>query len=69
VAISVYEGNTADVNTLLPASQLREHFGLERMVLVGDRGMISHKAIDELRSLDGLAWITALKSAQIRALV
>jgi hypothetical protein len=39
------------------------------MVLVGDRGMISHKAIDELRSLDGLAWITALKSAQIRALV
>ena len=65
----MYEGNTADVNTLLPASQLREHFGLERMVLVEDRAMISHKAIDELRSLDGLAWITALKSAQIRALV
>lgn len=70
VAISVYEGNTADVNTLLPqVSQLREGFGLERLVLVGDRGMISHKAIDELRSLDGLAWITALKSSQIRTLV
>jgi transposase len=70
VAISVYEGNTADVNTLMPqVSQLREGFGLERLVLVGDRGMISHKAIDELRSLDGLAWITALKSSQIRALV
>jgi transposase len=70
VAISVYEGNTADVNTLLPqVSQLREKFGLERLVLVGDRGMISHKAIDTLRSLEGIAWITALKSSQIRALV
>jgi transposase len=70
VAISVYEGNTADATTLMPqVKQLREQFGLERLVLIGDRGMISHKAIDELRSLDGLAWITALKSSQIRALV
>jgi len=66
VAISVYEGNTADVSTLMPqVKQLREQFGLERLVLVGDRGMISHKAINELRALDGLAWITALKSSQI----
>jgi len=70
VAISVYEGNTADASTLMPqVAQLREQFGLERLVLVGDRGMISHKAINELRNLDGLAWITALKSSQIRALV
>ena len=70
VAISVYEGNTADAKTLPgQVSQLREEFGLERLVLVGDRGMISHKAIDTLRSLEGLAWITALKSSQIRALV
>ena len=70
MAISVYEGNTADVSTLMPqVSQLREQFGLERLVLIGDRGMISHKAIDTLRSLEGLAWITALKSLQIRALV
>jgi hypothetical protein len=70
VAISVYEGNTADVSTLMPqVDQLREQFGLKRLVLVGDRGMISHKAIDTLRSLEGLAWITALKSSQIRALV
>jgi transposase len=70
VAISVYEGNTADASTLMPqVTQLREQFGLERLVLVGDRGMISHKAIGELRNLDGLAWITALKSSQIRALV
>jgi hypothetical protein len=70
VAISVYAGNTADASTLMPqVTQLRQQFGLERLVLVGDRGMISHKAIGDLRELDGLAWITALKSAQIRALV
>ena len=70
VAISVYQGNTADASTLMPqVDQLRKQFGLERLVLVGDRGMISHKAIGELRHLDGLAWITALKSSQIRALV
>jgi transposase len=70
VAISVYEGNTADASTLMPqVDQLRKQFGLERLVLVGDRGMISHKAIGELRNLDGLAWITALKSSQIRSLV
>jgi transposase len=70
VAISVYEGNTADARTLPEqVKQLREDFGLERLVLVGDRGMISHKTIDSLRELPGLAWITALKSAQIRALV
>ena len=70
VAISVYEGNTADAKTLPEqVARLREDFGLERLVLVGDRGMISHKAIDSLRELPGLAWITALKSGQIRALV
>ena len=70
VAISVYAGNTADASTLMPqVDQLRRDFGLERLVLIGDRGMISHKAIDTLRTLDGLAWITALKSSQIRALV
>ena len=70
VAISVYEGNTADATTLPEqVKQLRQDFALVRLVLVGDRGMVSHKAIDSLRSLDGLAWITALKSSQIRALV
>ncbi len=70
VAISVYEGNTADASTLSDqVQQLRENFGLQRLVLVGDRGMISHKAIEGLRTLEGRAWITALKSSQIRALV
>ena len=70
VAISVYEGNTGDARTLPDrVKRLRDDFGLQRLVLVGDRGMISHKAIEDLRSLEGLAWITALKSSQIRSLV
>ena len=70
VAISVHEGNVADSLTLLPAlKRLRQDFGIERLVMVGDRGMISQKAIDEMRNADGIGWITALKSASIRALV
>ena len=70
VAVSVYEGNTGDAKTLMPqVKKLHEEFGLERVVLVGDRGMISHKAIQELRQIEGLGWITALKSGQIRTLI
>ena len=70
ISVSVYEGNTADAKTLIPqVTKLREAFGLERVVLIGDRGMISHKAIGELKALEGMAWITALKSSQIRGLV
>nr|WP_082664659.1 IS1634 family transposase [Burkholderia ambifaria] len=70
VAVSVHEGNVADSVTFLPVVQrLRESFGIEKMVMVGDRGMISSKAIDELRELQGIDWITALKSASIRTLV
>ena len=70
VAVSVYEGNVADSQTLMPeVTRLREDFGIRQLVLVGDRGMISSKAIDELRETDGIGWITALKSVSFRALV
>jgi hypothetical protein len=70
VAVSVHEGNTADSLTFMPAvRQLREDFGIEHLVMVGDRGMVSQKAIDAMRETDGIGWITALKSASIRALV
>ena len=70
VAMSVFEGNTTDSKTFMPAVQrVREDFGLEQVVMVGDRGMVSQKAIDELRASDGMGWITALKSSSIRALV
>ena len=70
ISISVYEGNTSDTTTLMPqVKKLKESFGLERVVLVGDRGMISHKAIGEIQQIEGMAWITALKSGQIRSLI
>ena len=70
VAVSVHEGNVADSHTLMPeVRRLREAFGLEHLVMVGDRGMISHKVIAELRATDGIGWITALKSASIRVLL
>jgi len=70
VAVSVHEGNVADSLTLMPEVQrLRAEFGVEQLVMVGDRGMISNKSIAEMRESDGIAWITALKSVSIRALV
>jgi len=70
VAVSVYEGNVSDSQTLMPeVKRVREEFGVEQLVIVGDRGMISNKAIDELRESEGVAWITALKSVSIRALI
>ncbi len=71
VAVSVCAGNTADSATLTgEVKTLREDFGIATLVLVGDRGMISQRVIDEeLAAIAGLAWITALKGARIRALV
>jgi transposase len=70
VAVSVYEGNTADPETLLPeVERLKRDFESGEFVMVGDRGMISQKAIDSLREQSGIDWITALKSTSIRALV
>ncbi len=71
VAVEVFEGNTADPRTL--ASQLdklRARFGLARVVLVGDRGMITEARLrEDLRGLDGLDWITALRAPAIRQLL
>jgi hypothetical protein len=69
VAVSVHEGNVADSETLLPElKRLRQDFGIEQLVMVGDRGMISQKAIAQMREQD-IGFITALKNASIRVLV
>jgi Transposase DDE domain len=70
VAVEVFEGNTADPMTLsAQIDKLKARFGLSRVVLVGDRGMITSARIrDELRPA-GLDWITALRAPQIRALL
>jgi transposase len=70
VAISVHPGNTSDSTTFMPqVERLREEFGIKRMVMVGDRGMISQKAIDEMSQDADVAWVTALRSSSIRTLV
>jgi hypothetical protein len=70
VAVEVFEGNTADPVTLsAQIDKLKARFGLSRVVLVGDRGMITSAGIrDELKPA-GLDWITALRAPQIRALL
>jgi hypothetical protein len=71
VAVEVFEGNTGDPKTL-PAQiqKLRERFGLTRVVLVGDRGMITSARIEEdLKPAPGIEWITALRGPAIRKLL
>lgn len=70
VAISVFDGNVGDTSTLMPqVEKLSERFGLERFVLVGDRGMIAQKQIDALAEKSGVQWITAFRPEALRKLV
>ena len=70
ISVSVYEGNTGDPTTLMEqAEKVRDDFGISEVVLVGDRGMITQKQIDELRVGGGVDWITAMKTGGIRKLV
>ena len=70
VSVSVFEGNTGDPKTLLPqVEKVQERFGIEQFVMVGDRGMITQTQIDELREMDGVDWITALRPEPIRKLI
>ena len=70
VSVSVFPGNSADPSTLMPqVKKVTEGFNIDRVVLVGDRGMISQKQIDKLNGMKGIEWITALRSPQIAKLV
>src|SRR6266498_1455035 len=70
IAVSVYPGNTADPTTVRDqVDVLRTRFGLVRLVLVGDRGMLTQPQIEMLKATPGLGWITALTSVAIRKLV
>ncbi len=70
IAIEVFEGNTGDPKTLAAQiSKLKDRFGLSRVCLVGDRGMLTDARIrDEVRPAQ-LDWISALRAPQIKALV
>ena len=70
VVVSVYAGNTGDPTTVAEQiDKLRAQFGLERVVMVGDRGMLTQPQVDKLKLHAGLGWITALTSTAIRQLV
>lgn len=71
VAVEVFEGNTADPKTVASQVQkIRGNFGLKRVVLVGDRGMITSARIrEDLTTSPGIEWITALRAPAIRKLV
>ncbi len=70
VAVSVFKGNTGDPTTLMPQVELiRNEFGIEQIVLVGDRGMITQTQIDKLRAVEGFDWITALRPDGIKKLL
>ena len=71
VAVEVFEGSTADPMTLArQVAKLRERFGLQQVVLVGDRGMLTAARIrEDLAGVDGLRWITTLRATTIRRLV
>ena len=70
VAVEVYPGNTADPSTLLDqVDKLRQQFHLARVVLVGDRGMLTQPKVEKLKQHAGMGWITALTSVAIQRLV
>lgn len=71
VAVEVFEGNTGDPATVARQLQkLRRRFRLERVIVVGDRGMLTEARIrEEFRGIEGLGWISALRGPAIRKLV
>jgi transposase len=70
IAVEVYPGNTGDPTTVADqVEKLRERFQLSRVVLVGDRGMLTQPQIDKMKAHPGLGWITALTSVAIRDLL
>jgi len=69
VAVQVYPGNTGDSSTLADqVEKLRHSFGLERIVMVGDRGLLTQTQIDHLKQFPGVGWISALRFGSIRRL-
>ena len=70
IAVQVYPGNTGDPKTVPDQVEtLTKRFGLSRVVLVGDRGMLTQTQIEVLKKYPGLGWISALRSGAIRRLL
>ena len=69
VAIEVFKGNTADPSAFISIVEgIRSRFCLDRLTMVGDRGMITSARIEALRSAGDLGWLTSLRAPQVAAL-
>ena len=69
IAVQVFAGNTADPTAFIAAvDTVRGRFKLSKVVMVGDRGMITTARIDAIRTLGGLDWLTSLRAPAVRAL-
>ena len=70
LAVEAYAGNTGDPTTVPDqVEKVRGRFGLQRVVLVGDRGLLTETQINHLKRHPGLGWVSALRHHQIRRLV
>ena len=69
-AVAVYPGNTGDPTTVAdPVDQLKRRLGLEGVMLVGDRGLLTQTQIEALKSSPGIGWIAELRTEKVRQLV
>jgi hypothetical protein len=70
VAVEVFDGNTGDPKTLgSQIDKVRKRFGLNRVVMIGDRGMLTSARLrEDFHGVEGLDWISALRTTEIRKL-
>jgi hypothetical protein len=69
IAVEVFEGNVGDPSTLSSQiNKLKQRFGIDRVVLIGDRGMITAARLEQAIIPAGLSFITALRAPAIRSL-
>jgi transposase len=70
VAVEVFEGSLHDDKTLpSQVEKLKGRFGIERVVVVSDRGMVTKANLAAMRAEEGVAWVAALKAPQVKKLV
>ncbi len=69
ISVNVYPGSTSDSKTLEEQiAKLKKRFGLDEVVLAGDRGMLTQVKIDALKEIGGIDWVSALRSTSIKRL-
>ena len=69
VAVEVFPGNTADPATVqAQLDKLKDRFGMKKILLVGDRGMLTSARIEAIKACEDISWISALQSAGVQKL-